>query len=331
MLADVPESSYTPGPLVAVVTGRTALLADAGLPAAAVRAVWDAARLGAGTDALLVALTGGSTDDLPPFALATVEDDLLRVVARPGTTVAVGDARGPHQLVARGVATPWTSELVPVPEVLWLGTVTDALEVHPLTSGVVRAGWVAWTPQGPEGSGPGHEEADAEPALAPAGPLAPSGPFGPDGEGAVLLDPGPSFAHEFGSEPTVSSPFAGRGTAEFVLPPMPARPGRLRFGDGFVVDVVEPLRIGRAPALEAPGAGRTVTVSNPTREVSRTHVEVRPDGPGVVVVDLGSANGTVVSTPGQEPVRLEPHVPYVLVPGAVVALSADVHAVYEVD
>lgn len=106
--------------------------------------------------------------------------------------------------------------------------------------------------------------------------------------------------------------------------PEPA--GRATFSHGLVVDVDRPYVIGRAPSLRPDQTdARPVTVPSPLGEISATHVEIRP-GTGaetgrLVVVDLGSTNGTLVLRSGQTPLELLPGVPFVLSGEAVVDLG----------
>ncbi len=54
------------------------------------------------------------------------------------------------------------------------------------------------------------------------------------------------------------------------------------------------------------------------------------DGWHVLVRDLGSTNGTTVTLPGQEPVRLRPTEDQGIEPGTVVTLADEVVLTYEV-
>lgn len=114
-----------------------------------------------------------------------------------------------------------------------------------------------------------------------------------------------------------------RGAGPASRPPPVAR---VTFSHGLVVDLDRPCVVGRAPS-QRPGRGdaRTVTVPSPLGEVSATHVEIRPgEGPDVgrvVVVDLGSTNGSVVLRAGQPPLDLLPGVPLVLREEAVIDLG----------
>lgn len=88
--------------------------------------------------------------------------------------------------------------------------------------------------------------------------------------------------------------------------PQPARPvprpilGQLRVTDGTVVAVDRPVVIGRAPSEDAaPGSlPRLLTVASPNHDISRTHLQVAPDGWTLLATDLRSTNGTVVVWPG---------------------------------
>ena len=67
------------------------------------------------------------------------------------------------------------------------------------------------------------------------------------------------------------------------------------------------------------------------RDISRNHAEVVLEGWHVLVRDLGSTNGTTVTLPGQEPVRLRPTEDHGIEPGAVITLADEVSLTYEVD
>ncbi len=107
-------------------------------------------------------------------------------------------------------------------------------------------------------------------------------------------------------------------------------------GDAIALD--RAVIMGRAPdpaAGHGPGRANAIRVESPGMDVSRNHVEFRPDGWQLLVTDLGSANGTTItlpgSQPGQRPVPLRPHTPVVVPPGAVVTLADEVSLRYEVD
>lgn len=89
---------------------------------------------------------------------------------------------------------------------------------------------------------------------------------------------------------------------------VPAQPPRsvptpvvavLRASNGATVDVVSSVLVGRAPApdrarVEDPAV---LTVTSPSHDISRTHLEVFASGWDVGVTDLHSTNGTVLVAP----------------------------------
>ena len=123
-------------------------------------------------------------------------------------------------------------------------------------------------------------------------------------------------------------------TAE--LPPQEARPtlGVLRLSTGGSVPLDRGVLLGRAPRVDedqpADRRPRVVRVGGPDRDISRNHAEVVLEGRRVFLRDLGSTNGTTVTRPGQEPVRLRPHADQEIEPGAVVSLANEVQLTYEV-
>ncbi|MBK5250416.1 MAG: FHA domain-containing protein, partial [Actinomycetales bacterium] len=89
--------------------------------------------------------------------------------------------------------------------------------------------------------------------------------------------------------------------------PVPGLVLAVSSGPRVVLD--RPVLIGRAPEssrFAGNSAPRLVTVPSPQQDISRTHVEVRLEGGGVIVTDLGSTNGTVVEIPDSDPRRLHP-------------------------
>lgn len=62
-------------------------------------------------------------------------------------------------------------------------------------------------------------------------------------------------------------------------------------------------------------------MASPNNDVSRTHAQVRIDGELVLVTDLNSTNGVLLTEPGQQPRRLHPDEPTPLSSGALVDLG----------
>jgi hypothetical protein len=108
--------------------------------------------------------------------------------------------------------------------------------------------------------------------------------------------------------------------------------GLLRFSTGQVVELDRRVVVGRSPSVERVSGDelpQLVQVDSPDQDVSRSHAEVRLEGWRVLVVDLDSVNGTVVTAPGRPPERLNALEPYPLVPGAVVDLAGEVTFEYD--
>ena len=74
----------------------------------------------------------------------------------------------------------------------------------------------------------------------------------------------------------------------------------VRAPDGTTVAVDRAVLVGRAPSshLSSARAPRLMTVPSPGHDISRTHVEIAPEGWQIIVTDLNSTNGTVLVRPG---------------------------------
>ena len=98
----------------------------------------------------------------------------------------------------------------------------------------------------------------------------------------------------------------------------------LRASDGTTAEVDRAVLVGRAPDPDRSNfkAPRLMSLQSPGHDISRTHVEVAPEGWQVVATDLNSTNGTVLVRPGgYECQQLAPgeHVP--VQPGSVLELG----------
>ena len=71
----------------------------------------------------------------------------------------------------------------------------------------------------------------------------------------------------------------------------------LRVSDGTQLTLDRVVLIGRAPTHRGDPAVGLLTVPSPSHDISRTHLEVRPDGWRVLVRDLHSTNGTILVSP----------------------------------
>jgi len=162
----------------------------------------------------------------------------------------------------------------------------------------------------------GHGDAAADPEAVPpaAHPAANELPGAVDIEEPASVDDTP-MTH---SAPLTTPVDDGLPPTEpVVLPPRPAAfAARVPSGDTIALDA--PILVGRRPTLQRVEPGvppRLVTVPSPTQEVSSTHARIEQSGDAVVVTDLRSTNGTVVTGPGGAR-RLRPGESVVVLAGA---------------
>jgi hypothetical protein len=78
--------------------------------------------------------------------------------------------------------------------------------------------------------------------------------------------------------------------------PQPAL-ATLRVTDGTQAVLDRVVLVGRAPSERGSSEVRLLTVPSPAHDISRTHLEIVPDGWRVLVKDLNSTNGTVLLLP----------------------------------
>jgi hypothetical protein len=108
---------------------------------------------------------------------------------------------------------------------------------------------------------------------------------------------------------------------EGVRPPL----GLLVFDNGAAVTLDADYLLGREPETDErvrSGQLRPLLVVDPTGGVSRRHAEIRLEGWDVVLVDTGSANGTLVAPPGAPAwASLVPGRPVRLLPGTAVRMG----------
>ncbi|WP_460798473.1 FHA domain-containing protein [Microbacterium sp. GXF0217] len=108
--------------------------------------------------------------------------------------------------------------------------------------------------------------------------------------------------------------------------------GRIRVSTGQVVALDRTVVIGRRPrAPRASGASlpHLIAVESPQQDISRSHLEVRPEGDTVVVIDLHTTNGSTLLRPGADPVRLHPGEQTLVLSGDVIDLGDGVTVAFE--
>ncbi|MET4705814.1 hypothetical protein ABIB54_003320 [Frigoribacterium sp. UYMn621] len=115
---------------------------------------------------------------------------------------------------------------------------------------------------------------------------------------------------------------AGRGRAVELPAPKVKFYVELSTGGRELLD--QPLVIGRAPSASALGGGsipRLITMTTVNQDISRTHARIAVEGETVVVTDLHSRNGTLVTMPGRPAQKLREGEPTVIIPGTIVDLG----------
>jgi hypothetical protein len=115
---------------------------------------------------------------------------------------------------------------------------------------------------------------------------------------------------------------ARRGRSVEVAPTIATYFIELSTGGRELLD--QTLVVGRAPSATALGGGnipRLVTMITPNQDISRTHAKFTVEGGAVVVTDLHSRNGTIVTLPGRPSQKLREGEPTVVIPGTIVDLG----------
>ncbi len=114
--------------------------------------------------------------------------------------------------------------------------------------------------------------------------------------------------------------------------PGAAATGRVKVSTGQVVTLDRTVIIGRRPrSTRASGANlpHLIAVDSPQQDISRSHLEIRPEGDTVVVIDLHTTNGSTLLRAGSDPVRLHPGEPAIVLSGDVIDLGDGVEVVFE--
>jgi hypothetical protein len=111
--------------------------------------------------------------------------------------------------------------------------------------------------------------------------------------------------------------------------------GVLRLSTGEVITLDRDVVMGRNPRTEFAGTDgeqrpHVVKLAGAEGDISRSHLRVTLDGWHVLVTDLNSTNGTLVTLPGRDPEQLRRGEPVPIWPGTVVTLTDGLDFRYEV-
>jgi hypothetical protein len=108
--------------------------------------------------------------------------------------------------------------------------------------------------------------------------------------------------------------------------------GTLALSDGSTVVLDKGVIFGRFPQseVEDPAQRPNLVRLIESAEISRMHASIMLDGWQVLLRDLGSQNGTILTLPGHEPEQIRSNEDYVLEPGSVVSFADVVSCTFEV-
>jgi hypothetical protein len=263
-----------------------------------------------GLDALIAAIPSRGVSAVEHFAIAALGRTMTFVVRGAGCADVSVDGRV-RRVDARG-SEPWyVAELSGV-ERFALGPLQrspgDLVRQQrdlPIDGGVVFGPWLGWSLDTPVAPPPRSAPTPVQPPLSSLDPH----------DTNVLGDLGrraASLRHHRG-EPPATAPTPETATA-----------AAFRVGDRPVERVDAPVYVGRQPRSPRVTGGvlpRLVRVESPSREVSATHIELRPTREGLVLTDLESTNGTVVRQPGSGVRRLESGESLPVVPGTLIDIG----------
>lgn len=304
-----------------------------------------------GLDALIGAIPTRGVAAVDAFAIAALGRAITFVVRGGGCADVAVDGRV-RRIDARG-SEPWYVAEVAGVERFAVGPLQrDPGDLHPTSrhlpveGGVVFGPWLGWTAQPPSRPTPTQAPVSRPtPTQAPAGRRAARDPSPPVSAPTSLpgasqqplpmrprrpasavpeLDPNDTnVLGDLGRR--AASLRRHRGEPPATAPtPETQHASAFRLGDRPPERVDTPVYIGRqprSPRITGPTLPRLVRVDSPSREVSATHIELRPTPDGLVLTDLESTNGTVIRQPGSGVRRLGAGEALPVVPGTLIDIG----------
>jgi len=117
---------------------------------------------------------------------------------------------------------------------------------------------------------------------------------------------------------------AKRRAARAVSPEPAAPTLYLELSTGGRESLDQPLIVGRAPTASRVSGNqipRLVSMNTPNQDISRTHAQISAEGGTVVVTDLHSSNGTLITLPGRAAQKIRPGEPATIIVGTVIDLG----------
>lgn len=270
-----------------------------------------------GLDALIAAIPARGVAAVDSYAIAALGRTMTFVV-RGGGCADVSVGGRVRRVDARG-SEPWYVAEITGVERFALGPLQrspgDLVQQPrdlPIDGGVVFGPWLGWSADTGASSSPRSLPTPVQAYHQPPGP--PDHPFDPN-DTNVLGDLGrraASLRRHRGEPPaTAPTPETQSATA-------------FRLGERAPERVDAPVYVGRQPRSPRVTGGvlpRLVRVESPSREVSATHIELRPTREGLLLTDLESTNGTVVRQPGTGVRRLESGESLPVVPGTLIDIG----------
>lgn len=310
---------------------------------------------------VLTAQAGGAFASLPSFVAAVAEGADIRIALRGEVSAQVSTVTGTHEFSGAEVTT-WSERfVVGASRVDITVGAAEGAAALPVLSGVVRAATVSAELGSDEAEPIATPVVDAEPEAAPTVEDATMAPT------EVTLAPSTedfdqlwgATVHSAPAVPPAASPTPVAGlqgdhdgatiaaselralrqqaplandAPTAVLPVAPGATGRVRVSTGQVVTLDRTVIIGRRPrSTRASGANlpHLIAVESPQQDISRSHLEIRPEGDTVVVIDLHTTNGSTLLRPGADPMRLHPGEQTLVLSGDVVDLGDGVTVAFE--